>query len=117
MNDMIDVIEELKGCAARIESVVDDLESEVNEQGEEKSRILPFAEMNVLISHGFVPGAIIEIDGERRYVFQGFYEWNHDIVAQFKHLADDENKDNHVMQDVLSLLDRKDRWKIVRDQE
>ena len=33
MNNMIDVIEELKGCAARIESVVDDLESDVNEQG------------------------------------------------------------------------------------
>ena len=116
MNNMIDVIEELKGAVARIESVVDDLESDVNEQEEEK-RIFPFAEMNVLISHGFVPGAMIEIDGERRYVFQGFYEWNHDIVAQFKSLTDDENKDNHVMQDVLSLLDRQGRWKIVKDQE
>lgn len=117
MNSMKDVIEELKWAVARIESVVDDLESEVAEQEEEKSRILPFAEMNVLISHGFVPGIMIEIDGERRYVFQGFYEWNHDIVAQFKQLTDDGNKDNHVMQDVLSLLDRQDGWKIVKDQE
>ena len=117
MSSMIDVIEELKGAVARIESVVDDLESEVNEQGEEKSRELPFDAMNTLIGYGFTLGAIIEIDGERRYVFQGFYEWNHDIVAQFKSLTNDANKDKIVSQDVACLIDRRDRWKIVKDQE
>lgn len=116
MSSMRDVIEELRGAVARIESVMDDLEPEAREQEEEESRKLPFAEMNILISHGFVPDAIIEIDDGRRYVFQGFYEGNHDILAQFKSLADDDNKYNHVMQDVLSLLDRRDRWKILKEE-
>lgn len=116
MSSMSDVIEELKGAVARIESVVDDLEADVSEQEEEESRKLPFDEMNKLIGYGFTLGAIIEIDGKRRYVFQGFYEWNHDIVAQFKSLTDDENKDKIVSQDVASLVNRRDRWKILKEE-
>ena len=115
MSSMIDVIEELKGAVARIESVVDDLEADVSEQ-EKESRKLPFDEMNKLIGYGFTLGAIIEIDGKRRYVFQGFYEWNHDIVAQFKSLTDDENKDKIVSQDAASLVDCRDRWKILKEE-
>lgn len=111
MNNMKEIIEGLKCSITRLESVVDDLESEAQER--EKDRNLPFPKMNVLISYGFTPGAIIEIDGERRYVFQGFYEWNHDIVAQFKSLTNDANKDKIVSQDVAGLVDRKDRWKII----
>ena len=117
MSSMKDVIEELKRSITRLESAVDDLESEVAEQEEEESRKLPFDAMNALIGYGFTLGAIIEIDGERRYVFQGFYEWNHDIVAQFKSLTNDANKDKIVSQDVACLIDRRDRWKIVKDQE
>ena len=117
MSSMKDVIEELKRSITRLESAVDDLESEVAEQEEGESIELPFADMNVLIGHGLIPGAVIEIDGERRYVFEGFVEGNHDILAQFKILSDDEDKDKIVKQDLASLLDRQNRWKIVKDQE